>query len=461
MAISRGTRFSSPLARLRQREVSTAATILFFLVSRWWVLVVFSAPVLGDLTYYREWARLSVDCRFVPYRDYSVEYPPLAFWVMEIPRLLDTKTYRGAMTRRNLPTEYLRHYVRWYRMEMLLCDVVCFCLLFGIGARLLSRSLGWVLPAAYALLTIAQPHLMHNVLDLGLAMLLAGAVWCWLQSLGSRSDANAWCVGAYLCLGLGTSYKLIPAVLFPFLLLADWRTLGWTRSLAGRAAVFAAAALGPFLYYVPTAGCATFCSFSAITPTGAFTSIRFGGCGPGGSLCGSAVRATRTIWLRRPGQLLDADVEGLPTGRVVVERGLLFAWAVLQGSRYTRRVALDLAILALVDAAVLSHVFSLQYLNWFLPMVLILACDVLSRKWFPWLAVVAMSAIAVGVSTWIFPSHASEFFGLLHAQPLALAILQGASLAGLAVILSACFFRRMAERDRQSDAATAGLFAVE
>ena len=61
--------------------------------------------------------------------------------------------------------------------------------------------------------------------------------------------------------------------------------------------------------------------------------------------------------------------------------GSLGLWALLRGKRFDRRQALDAAMLALLNITVLAHVISPQYLNWLLPLAILLALSTLPGAW--------------------------------------------------------------------------------
>ena len=58
----------------------------------------------------------------------------------------------------------------------------------------------------------------------------------------------------------------------------------------------------------------------------------------------------------------------------------------------------DTAILVLVNSTVLSHVYSPQYLNWLLPLALLLAVNILPRNWIVWSVFVILISAIVGIS---------------------------------------------------------------
>ena len=149
--------------------------------------------------------------------------------------------------------QFFAWYFWWFHAELLVADTISLVLMFLIGRKMLPRA-PWVLPGAYTLLTIAQPHLLYDRLDIGLMMFFLLFIECWLRSLEKSSAANLWAMASYLFLGLGISYKIMPVIFVPFLLLADWWAAGSAWKLAGRVFSLAVGALGPFLVYVPAAG---------------------------------------------------------------------------------------------------------------------------------------------------------------------------------------------------------------
>ena len=410
-----------------------ALTAVFFIATRCWVLAAFE-PTPTDIVHYQESARRGIDCGWVPYRDFLMEYPPVAYWVMTVPRLIDRQSYAGDRGSPEAIQALTVHYGRWFRAEMLVADVICFGLLLWLAGRQLPRA-AWVPPAAYAALTIAQPHLIYDRLDLGLLALILLALACWLRSLRSV-HANLWACGAYLALGLGISFKLIPLVMVPFLLLADFQALGLGRQLLSRVATMLIAALGPFLSYAHVASTGILSMFRYHSERGIHIE----------SLWGSILLAAARFGVpcKIKFEYGGYDVLGdwtaaLKIGSLLalpVTVGLLLLWSVLNRRRFSHRLAIDAALVAVIDSAAVSHVFSPQYLNWILPLALVAGLALLPRRPAPWCVAAALSLIVLGITTWLYPGHYAGFVLGTDVTANWLAIGRSACLVALVGMLS-------------------------
>ncbi len=240
----------------RARQPIAVAVIAVAIATRLWLLLAFEAQG-SDLEHFHALAIKGVDQGKAPYREFEVEYPPLAWWLIESPRLLDPKSYPNNSTSRKMALrrnrQFFRWYAGWFRFEMLLADCVCLVLTFMIGRRL-SPAVYSALPASYVLITTAQPHLLYDRLDVALLMFFLLHIACWLRSLDCRPRANLWAVASYGFLGLGISFKIIPVIFVPYLLLADLWAAGSVWRFLSRVLALAHTAVVPFLVYAPTAG---------------------------------------------------------------------------------------------------------------------------------------------------------------------------------------------------------------
>jgi hypothetical protein len=90
---------------------------------------------------------------------------------------------------------------------------------------------------------------------------------------------------------------------------------------------------------------------------------------------------------------------------------------------------------------VLSIVFSPQYLNWALPLALLLAMNIFPRSRVIWCVFTVLVVAILAISSWLFPYH---YDALIDRQNLAivLCITRSACLVALALLLSICFFAR-------------------
>ncbi|HEY5315430.1 MAG TPA: hypothetical protein VIK18_23065, partial [Pirellulales bacterium] len=239
------------------------AAVVGFIASRSLLLAAF-VPLYTDYQIYFQRAASGVDLGLVPYRDFTLEYPPAAYWCLALPRWLAPMRLPRGLLGSGLWVNFVPDYGRTFRWEMLGFDVLAFVLLLALVAR---RRRELLAPAAwtYVLLTTILGPVLLDRLDIGVLCLLLVWAWSWLR-LEPEPDGEfgrarrwpfLWHVLAYLALGLGCSYKLIPAAIVPLVVIADiraMRTLKDALRLAGGLLAFAAAAVGPFAYYYHAAG---------------------------------------------------------------------------------------------------------------------------------------------------------------------------------------------------------------
>jgi 8-oxo-dGTP pyrophosphatase MutT (NUDIX family) len=169
----------------------------------------------------------------IPYRDFSVEYPPAALTVFALPSLA-----AGAGASAD-------EYRRWFEGVMVVCGGLA--LLFGAFAL---RSLGRDPPVALvalvfvALAPLALGSVVLSRFDLWPAALVAGA----LAALCAGRDRLA-----FGTLGLAIAAKLYPAVLLPLFVARVWRRRG--RREAGLAGALLAGVVAvcvvPFVVLAP------------------------------------------------------------------------------------------------------------------------------------------------------------------------------------------------------------------
>ena len=87
--------------------------------------------------------------------------------------------------------------------------------------------------------------------------------------------------------------------------------------------------------------------------------------------------------------------------------------------------------------------FSPQFLDWLFPVCLLLAFDVVPRRWTLWTALAALMAVSIGISSWLFPHHYIDTQGLIRLTtlPVTLSEIRSGCLVALALLLNICFFR--------------------
>lgn len=379
----------------------------------------FLYAAVSDMEVYFRYALQGVDRDLMPYRDIQrLEYPPLAYWTVRIPRALSSwRLPPPDELRIRLDPEFAaewkaevdRHFIHYdwgFRFQMLLADLAAFALFGLVVARrrptMLVRSL-WL----YNIVGVLLSFLLYDRLDIGLTFFLMAWAYCWVRA-GDADGGRGWAIASYAALGLGISYKLVPVLMVPFVLLCEWRT--WRRTprqasmLLGPIAL-AITALGPFVYYYIRAGKdlrnmfdyhslrgvqveSTYSSLMMLLePTRSLQAYHdFGSWNLGGRWESFFVTASPWITIGLLGLL------GL--------RCLLYEWS---GSVFDRSVAYRFACVVLPVAAATSKVLSPQYFLWLLPLLILAAVEYVDRRRFVWHAAAVL--VICAASTFLFPFH--------------------------------------------------------
>jgi hypothetical protein len=453
------------LARVPVRESTLTATVVLFVLTRLWWWLFFGTN--GGPGYFAQCAQQGVDRGQAVYRDFSFEYPPLAWWAVAAPRLIDSTAYPETRVSAETAFQFRIWYFGWFQGEMCLLDVICFGLLLAIGRRI-SVTAEWVLPAAYAVTTIAQPYFIYCALDIGLLMFFLLCIECWLRSLEtSRADfghpsraANRWAAAAYLFLGLGISFKIMPVVFVPFLLLADLRAIGCSRPLAWRLLLLCVGAVGPFLIYVPSAGWGVLGLFKYHSERGINIESTWGGAMLAAELLGvpyQAIESHVAYDLVGPWSSVLRTISSIV---LLLSAAMLGLWSIARGKRFDRRLAIDTAILALVNSVALSHVYSTYYADWLVPLALLLALNIFPRSPLAWCVFAVLIATICATSSWVFPRHYETGLARLETLPVVLCAIRSACLAGLALLLNIHFFARYGLNSRRVNGPAPGELAT-
>ncbi|HEX4149366.1 MAG TPA: hypothetical protein VHY20_10275, partial [Pirellulales bacterium] len=209
---------------------------------------------------------------------------------------------------------------------------------------------------------------------------------------------------AYLALGLGVSYKLIPAVIVPLVVIADVRAQRLLKDelrLAVGLLVFAATAIGPFAYYYYTAGAKLWTMFQyhrargleieSLWSTLAFALRPFG----------FKVDAVHDFGSWNIQCRLDRELLAASTATMLIILAVGLVRACWPTRRFTRSDAFRWALLTLVAMVVSAKVLSTQYLLWGLPAAMLLGIERLSYRRF--LLLCAGLLVAAALSTCVFP----------------------------------------------------------
>ena len=297
-----------------------------------------------DTSLYRLWSDRMLDGR-IPYRDFSLEYPPGALPAFVVPGLL-----RG-------------DYGFWFKAFQALCGAVAVGAVAHAGNALGLRGTRlWLAVGFAALAPLALGPLVLIRFDLwptalaavGLAAILRGR-----NGLG------------FAALALGTAAKLFPFVLVPLGLLYVLRNEG--RLAARRALVWFVAEL-------------------------ALVVLPFALLGPGGLRFSIAQQSGRALQIESVGSALllaahelgsyspDAAFAsgswnltgGLPHAVGLIQTlfqllAVVAVWVAFAGSRRTPAQFALAAAAAVTAFAVLGRVLSPQYLLWLVPLVALLA----------------------------------------------------------------------------------------
>lgn len=311
----------------------------------------------------------------IPYKEFVLEYPPLGWWVIYAPRLFGAQPHPH--TTLEIREAICRSYRPGFFVEMLVCDVVAIVLLW-----FLTRA-PWIL-LVYTIATSIMANLLYDQMDIALLTLMLAWALCWQKRRITL---------AYVFLGLGIAYKLIPVLIVPFALLGGrrWRDV---------AALVISTTL-PFAIQFLQSGPALFRLFSYHAERG--LSIE--------SLWGSLLLPLR--FAGAPITLACPTDFWILIGEMADEAALLgvlytlcflaavFVWAV---RRAPDTNSLMIAALYAVSGAVaFSNAVSPQYFLWALPLTLIVGNEVLAGRGKAVLSVLVL--IVAASTTWLWPYH--------------------------------------------------------
>jgi hypothetical protein len=397
------------VARERSMALVFLGLALLFVLSRGYIIVGLQ-PHRTDIVDYFYKAISAADLRQVPYKDFLLEYPPVAWWTIYLPRLLDGQGVTDKNDSRQVEPAY-KTYRRVFRGLMFLCDVGALMLLLMIVR---SRRPDWMVWVAltYTVTTALLGYILYDRLDVGLLFLLMLWAKCWTRSLenprgkGGISDGTvAWSAAAYAALGLSIGYKLIPVLCVPFLLVSEWHTpRRWARLLMAVLAL-GATAVFPFAVQYAISGPDVLALFKYHGERGIQIESLFATLMMVGSTLGTS---TATIVTHGAFELtgpLAPPMKTASTVALIAFLAVMGLWALVRRSHFTREAAYRMACFVIPASAILSNVLSPQYFVWALPLLLLVGSEILPegnlRRW-----VLAILLIVVaGLTTWVFPYH--------------------------------------------------------
>ena len=264
---------------------------------------------------------------------------------------------------------------------------------------------------AYVAVTTSSLYLLYDRLDLGLLLLLLVWALAWLRSIEARASAEAWRLASYAALGLSVAYKLIPILMLPYLLLADWQARPRCRVWPGLLAFVAALAI-PFL--VMFTRCARLTTLRLVEyhrQRGIQVESIYATLLTASSWFGVA---TKVVYTHAADEVESALAPAMKTLASLLLGGLLAGsglWCLVQGRRYDRVQAWRCSVLVVLAAVALSPVLSPQYFVWALPLALLVAAEVLPAGRAKLAMDFAIGVVGVAVLTMlIFPC---TYFGLV------------------------------------------------
>lgn len=363
----------------------------------------YSIPFSGTALYY-DYAGKTLS-GLLPYRDFVLEYPPLALGIFTLPRILG---------------ESFRWYYVFFQTEVIIADLVIVGALW-FAARRFAMSPTRVL-IAYTLGVLAVGPITLHQFDIFSAAFTTLAV---VALARERS------VLAAFWLALGVATKIYPILLAPLFVLVEWRR-GRLRQIALAVAAFIATGLLtalPWLIRAPSSllVMVNYHKDRGIHLDSTWASVAF------------ILRAMRLTWINVQLQFQSWQIGG-PATDVLVPLSSLVLFGVLAYSyrwifqRVRGSPSIDLEFLARASAVVLlgamaaSKVFSPQYLFWPVPFLALLD---LERE-----RIVHALFVVVGLLTyWVYPFH---YPALIDRYPLPITaiIVRNALVAVLAVLLA-------------------------
>jgi hypothetical protein len=389
-----------------------------------------ASPDGTDVELYFKYAVRGVDFHEVPYRDFEIEYPPVAYWFMVLPRLVDRVPVAPEDLDKVHASAGFNRYGDLYEAQTLVCDAVAFVLFLLLAARRWPQRVLAVGMIYLGVTTFLWPLLFMR-LDIGLTTLLMAWAYLWSKSTDDTPRAGAYRVLSYAALGLSISFKIVPLIAIPFLILSELRASRPWRHAAQGLLALAATIVVPFAIHWPTAGAASLKLFEYHGQRGiqveSLYAVLLAIFRPDGwplaiehSFGSFNITTAWTPLLRSCSTiLLFAFLAGL---------GL---WSLLQGRRYTRERALGVSCLVLTGSVIFAKVLSPQYFVWALPLALLLAAEVLPNQRQTWLLMAAGLLLVARLTTWIYPHNYGE---LLHSDLVPWAVLAVRNLLYLGVI---------------------------
>jgi hypothetical protein len=399
-----------PAARTKPTTlVVLGALLLLFALSRVYILFGLQ-PRLTDVGVYFHKVTSAVYRHEVPYKDFLVEYPPVAWWIMYLPRCV------GGWRITDMVPDYNAY--RWvFRGLMFACDFAAFVLLVMIVRRRRPDWLVWV-TLAYTLTTGLLGYVLYDRLDVGLLFLLMLWAECWTRSLeqpspdplpkgkGEMSGGKlVWSAAAYAALGLSISYKLIPILCIPFMLFSEWYAPRRLARLTVALLMLALTAVLPFAVQYAVSGSGVFALLQYHGGRGIQIESLFATLMLVGSALGTPVMIMISHGSYEAMGMLAQPMKIASTASLVAFLAIMGLWALVRGSRFNREAAYRTACFMIPASAILSNVLSPQYFVWALPLLLLVGIEIFPEGNLRRLILAMLLIVIAGLTTWVFPNR--------------------------------------------------------
>ena len=325
----------------------------------------------------------------IPYRDFSLEYPPLALIFFIIPRLFADGWPLFSIL---------------YQVEVMVFAIIGAAVIYKIARRLGKPSWKLLLPYVIGILAIGPITGQQYDMFPAVLMLLS------LYFFWTGKHKTSW-----LFLALGTLTKIYPFVIAPIYLIYYWKNRQFKPLVSG-ILVFATACLIvllPFLVISPSSllslvnyhsqrGLQIESSYSSILLiadklglTSIKLSFNYGSWNLGGTVA--------ALWSK-----YSIYVMGLG---LLAAYGFIYRQIKIGKSQFTRLGAY--CVLVITVLLITSKIFSPQYIIWLLPAVVL----VLNR----WKSTITLLFITIGVLTYlIFPLY---YLDLVYLKPFGVVLL--------------------------------------
>ncbi|HEY4827493.1 MAG TPA: glycosyltransferase 87 family protein [Solirubrobacteraceae bacterium] len=360
----------------RQRSVLAVAAASIGFVIAWYLIHHgwYRLDRQWDTREYAKYANYIVGRGLFPYRDFSVEYPPLALPIFVLPRLLAGHSFSG--------------YMEAFELMMAVCGVIT----AGLSAFLLAAQ------------RVSTRQLVCGVALIAFSPVLLGAVFLsrydLFPTMLTIAALTALYFGrnrtAFLLLGLGTAAKAFPIVILPIALVYLWRREG-RRVALWCLAVFAAVVLVCFL------------PFFVVAPHGVWWAIHGQENRPlqlesvGAAVFLAAhqlIGLHLSYYFTHSSDNLDGHVPMAFAGVMSIMQllALVVVWVLYALGPDSRARVLSASAAAVCAFIIFDRVLSPQYLIWLAPLVAVLR----GRRG---LAAVALLACAMSMTQIYYPLH--------------------------------------------------------